>query len=102
MPGGISGEFAVSPIAIIQVEGTPTQMKAYPNPVRSKLTIESFTSLSEVEVRLTDTRGGIVRSLILSPDSWQTIDVSDLKPGTYFLQWQSQKGTESKTIIVIP
>lgn len=97
-----SGEFTYSPIEVIEVKRNVGEIKAYPNPVRSNLIIEPSSFESDIEVRLTDARGGTVRSLILNSASPQQIDLSSLQPGTYFLHWRSDESTGTKTIVVIP
>lgn len=98
-----SGEFSYSPIKIVERKVLDGQLKAYPNPVRSNLTIApSATILSDFEIRILDTRGGIIRNLILSSGTSQTIDVSGLQPGTYFLNWRSNESTGTETIVIVP
>ncbi|WP_367387997.1 T9SS type A sorting domain-containing protein [Lewinella sp. LCG006] len=95
-----SGEFTYSPIKIVARTMSEMQVKAYPNPVRSNLTITPLaTVLSDFEVRILDTRGGIVQNLTLSSGTSQTIDISRLQPGIYFLNWRSAASTGTTTIV---
>jgi hypothetical protein len=98
-----SGEFAYSPIRIVERNVADVQVKTYPNPVKSNLMITPFASsdISDFEVMILDTRGGIIQNLTLLSGVTQTIDVSSLQPGTYFLKWRSNESTGTETIVII-
>jgi hypothetical protein len=59
------------------------QIKAYPNPVKDILIIESLEP--GFEYQLMDANGRVIRNGIINANS-EEIDFSSLSPGTYFLQ----------------
>ncbi|KJD37193.1 hypothetical protein PW52_01720 [Tamlana sedimentorum] len=63
-----------------------TDFKVYPNPVESIITIQGFANLTVVD--LYDINGRILLSKIISNES-ETIDLSHLKSGTYYLKTNS-------------
>jgi hypothetical protein len=75
-------------------EQTINNILIYPNPVESKLTIDSKENIKRVTI--IDIMGKTVQSISIMNT---TIDVSSLTEGIYFLQIQTDKGLVSKKFI---
>lgn len=77
-----------------------SQFKAFPNPFKDKITcIFKTETQSQLTIRLTDTNGRIIKTLIspLTNGTYQVLEINNLEnlpKGTYFIQYadQSQKG----------
>ncbi|MFO8231290.1 MAG: LamG-like jellyroll fold domain-containing protein [Longimonas sp.] len=84
-----------------QAELLPT----YPNPARSQATIRyAVPERQEVRIELYDVLGRRVQTVVddrAEGRTEQTIDVSDLASGTYFLRMQTEGHTETQRITVV-
>jgi hypothetical protein len=68
----------------------------YPNPVKEVLNISSKnqTEISSIEIY------NIVGQVVIAiPNSTKTIDVSNLKTGTYFIKVNTEKGTTTTKFV---
>jgi len=80
-------------------EITSTSIQVYPNPAKDEVTI-SYTGVAPIsDVTITTTEGNAVRSLTLK-GSVTTIDISDLAPGVYFVQFNTTVGNKFTKLIV--
>jgi parallel beta-helix repeat protein len=82
-------------------EGT-LQLRIFPNPVRNTLQIELPVAYSSKQavIKIMDVAGGLVLSTQRnSSSSYQSLDVSMLKPGAYILTYQDKEHLSSKTFI---
>jgi hypothetical protein len=70
---------------IITEKGSPFLSKLYPNPVNEKINIEFSVPHRNTIITIKNTIGEITLSKKLSTDLQQKLDLSELKPGVYFL-----------------
>ncbi len=79
-------------------------MIVYPNPGSSSIFIDlNFKTIQQTTIELTDVTGRIVLSKNageLNGESKQTLDISGITKGSYFVRIITQSGTEVKKIIV--
>jgi hypothetical protein len=73
--------------------------KAYPNPVRDVLNIEIKTDATDVFI--TNAQGQTVRKLGIFTEGVQSLDVSDLQSGIYFVHFQKEGRVCTKKISVV-
>lgn len=67
----------------------------HPNPVRNRFTVILPTPVQQALVTIADIKGTVVFSQIQAVSSQQlNLDASTFKPGAYFLQLQTTRGTE--------
>ena len=64
----------------------------YPNPTKNSLTLENKASINVKTINIYDIMGQIVLA-IPNAESVSTIDVSNLKTGTYFIKVTTDKGS---------
>lgn len=69
-------------------------VELYPNPVQTELFINSKENIESIEIR--NSLGQIVKKIT---SNYNSIDVSDLKQGVYFLQIETGKGLVSERFI---
>lgn len=87
--------FQFSNIASVKVNGLAASWSVYMNPVRSVLQIASGV---KTQVQLLDATGKMLRSVVIAP-GMNTVDVSNLASGTYYLF--APNSGERKRILVI-
>ena len=75
-----------------------SELLIYPNPSSSYFNL-SFKVEGEKQLFLYDSKGSLVLNERLKTSPFQ-MDVSDLKSGMYFLKVQSEKGVETKKLLV--
>jgi len=63
-----------------------SEFTMYPNPARDNIKIQSKTSYEEIEVRVVNATGQIVKSFTYSNPSLVEIDVNDLPAGIYLIE----------------
>lgn len=73
--------------------------KAYPNPVRDVLNIELKTDATDVFI--TNAQGQTVRKLGIFTEGVQSLDVSDLLSGVYFVHFKKEGRVCTKKISVV-
>ena len=76
----------------------------YPNPANEKLTIKSgMLDLDKAQIRMFDSRGGMVSDLIMTPESNRTyiIDLRSFEAGIYFVQVITDKGMRVERLSVV-
>jgi hypothetical protein len=73
--------------------------KAYPNPVRDVLSIELKTDVTDVFI--TNAQGQTVRKLGIFTEGVQSLDVSDLQSGIYFVHFKKEGRVCTKKISVV-
>lgn len=75
------------------VELVPCELRMFPNPASSLVTVEGFKP--NVSIMILATNGQIIRSASTTPSGDQlVIDVSDLAVGAYSLQQEGAKGCQ--------
>lgn len=78
--------------------------KAFPNPATNQVNIPIYTEKSiEATIQLFDVSGRIVKTIFnnrIQHSFIQTIDVSDLPQGLYFLNFTTEEGVQTQQIIV--
>jgi hypothetical protein len=85
---------STEPTGIHSVAGSEQQIKVYPNPVTSKLTLEFPEGYQDGQLVITDVLGKVVyRSDIHS--SVQKIDVQTLQTGVYFIKYATGNYSEN-------
>lgn len=106
--GGVRNSFLYSSVcdstgavdAPLPEEIAPTLVSIYPNPLVNAITIEANYDnfLAGKAMQLTNTRGQVVRSLILSTGK-NTLNLADLSAGIYFMRIGN--GKEMKIIKIV-
>jgi hypothetical protein len=77
------------------------QVAVYPNPASHFITIELNNSASLVEsIDLVDASARVIKTLDPSVMDRQTVDVSDLEKGVYFVRFNSDQKSTMKRIIL--
>jgi predicted RecA/RadA family phage recombinase len=109
LPSGVQQS---DPPTVLEVTATVTVLKAddvsvpekeqlvmalYPNPVRNTLNISS--NLPILEIRILNMWGQVVYEAVVGATNWQW-QVSGQRPGTYFVQVTTRKGTKIKRVQV--
>jgi len=69
-------------------------LNIYPNPVRDNLYLDNLPANSTLQI--TDMQG---KTVIQTAAHGQTLDVSNLKPGIYFIKVESEKGVYTSKLI---
>jgi len=103
---GMKGIIEVSPISALPGIGKSREifLNAYPNPISEQLSLEfSIAEPTTLHIELFDITGRRVRNLINNEYSagnhTETIDLRDLKPGKYFIHYQTKSGSEVKSLL---
>ncbi len=89
--GGVTG--------INVVHKTAGGMSVYPNPARDQLAVEFNNEGANANIQLYDVLGNVVYEE-KTQDNKNTIDVSQLSKGNYFLKISSDKNVEVQKIVV--
>ena len=89
-----TGFKSVSGTASIEDTDLNNNLSIYPNPVTSQFTIDTEGQVESVTIL--NTTGRIVETIV---NATNTVDVSNLTPGVYFVQVQTENGLVSKKII---
>lgn len=79
-------------------------MSFYPNPANEQLTIKSgMLDLDKAQIRMFDSRGGMISNLILSPENNHTynLDLRSFEAGIYFVQVITDKGMRVERVSVV-
>ena len=72
--------------------------RVYPNPTSDFVTIELETENTDLQIF--DLNGKLVRQEMLSSSSQNTIDLSELKPGTYIITLKDESGIKTEKLII--
>lgn len=73
----------------------------YPNPASEQVTVKlGSQDYGELTGYLMSADGRIVRSFIIENRDEMTLDISALRPGTYYLSMTGQKGTFTQTLVI--
>jgi hypothetical protein len=79
------------------VKEIPNNLKIYPNPAQSFVTIES-TQTQSVALKIQDINGVVLRQKTgLTP---MNLDIQDLPNGIYFLSTQDDKGSTTQKLVI--
>ena len=70
----------------------------YPNPVKDILYIDFSDQKNKEAIEITDATGRVIMNILVTEKSSQ-IDVSNLKPGLYFLKFKSENKTNTNKFI---
>lgn len=85
-------------IGINDVMANSNAVTLYPNPAKNHITIESRVNLNKIEIL--DLTGKFVREIKVSSSLAQTIDITDLNSGVYFVRYSNETETKTQKIIV--
>ncbi|MDN5204307.1 zinc-dependent metalloprotease [Fulvivirgaceae bacterium BMA10] len=77
---------------------TQAGIEVFPNPAKGKITLQSSEQVVSLEIRLIDTMMRERKRLFITKN--QTIPISDLKPGVYFLKYSGNGQEWTERIIV--
>ncbi|MCF8374655.1 MAG: T9SS type A sorting domain-containing protein, partial [Bacteroidales bacterium] len=77
---------------------TKKEIELYPNPAKDNITISSFAEIIKIE--LYSPSGQLLRK-INSHQKQETIDVSDLAPGNYFIRTIGREDVWVKKFVVV-
>lgn len=86
------GEFSVSDIEVVRMESD--EITIYPNPTSGLLIIENHADLKRVSVA--DVNGKVLQ---IFNNNFQSIDISELISGIYFLRLETAEGVVLKKVI---
>ena len=75
-----------------------TYFNVYPNPAKQVLDLDTKTSINVTSINIYNSLGQMI-IVIPNAESVSTIDVSDLKTGTYFIKVNTDKGTANTKFI---
>ena len=77
-----------------------TVFKVYPNPAKNNLNISIDSGISIQSIIIHNPLGQLVKTLVTDEiDASLTIDVTDLKTGTYFIEINSNQGKTTKKFV---
>lgn len=85
------------PVTGIEDDYELVELKAYPNPVSTDLTVELDIEDSEYDVSVIDLQGRVVRKTVARKNRF-TLDLTPLPEGTYVLTVYSKKGDKANLI----
>ena len=74
------------------------KISVYPNPAQDYIVIANKAKQSVKSIEILDISGKIIKNVIAN-GAKQTIDIKDLKKGTYFIKFNTDKGVINKKII---
>lgn len=74
-------------------------IQIYPNPAKDEITISYFGKDAVQQVSFTTVDGSIVRTQTLTGNLTK-VDISDLVPGVYFVQFNTESGTRFTKLVV--
>jgi hypothetical protein len=86
----------------IDILSAPGQDKVYPNPVQSRVFVESdFSSVTEKDIRINDLQGRELRAASVRKISAtrMELDMSNLISGQYFIRFNTKSGMKMLRII---
>ena len=93
------GTRQMSQVAVVTVEGANNRLKIYPNPTSGNLTaVIDENADFPVEISVFDATGRLL-SVQETYSSSETLDVSDLQNGFYYLQISDRKGTIAERFV---
>lgn len=87
----------VATLGVNNVENGKTEISVYPNPTNNYLKINC--GLGQYVIGMEDVLGNIIKTLALK-NKEETIDVSDLPEGIYFVNLKTSEGVFTKKIII--
>jgi hypothetical protein len=77
------------------------QMRVYPNPASTSLTIDGITAEKGVEIQLFDLQGRELRSVRLLGENQTTLDISELPAGSYLLRLRQADAVRNERISIL-
>jgi hypothetical protein len=99
---GIDGRFEYSNVVQLHFKEISSGFSVYPNPARDKISIYAKGGFSQgAQVQLFQKNGMLLQSKIIQSVNAQTMDVSNLSNGVYFLRIVDGKGNTLHTQSVI-
>lgn len=75
------------------------ELNAYPNPANDALNLD-FGSLNITSIRIVNILGQVQKSIDWNEAATQSVDITDIQSGTYFIQVESDKGIGSIPIVI--
>lgn len=97
-PTGIMRLVGDTPLSTTVIDNASLQFNIFPNPTNKMLNIENLPDNSGI--RVIDRYGRIILSQKSTPEKFNTLDVSTLLAGTYFLQIEHNGKVSNKKFIV--
>lgn len=99
----LSGEFSYSDIVSVELSGQSfSSYNVYPNPAKDKISIYAKGGFSPgAQVQLYQKNGMLIQTKMIQSSNAQTMDISDLSNGIYFMRIVDAKGTTMHTQSVI-
>lgn len=96
------GQFEYSPIRTLKIENDQPVLQVYPNPARDVLTLQFAAALNEAyTVAIYEQTGRLVKTQQFADGTQQAkLSITDLPPGVYVLQVQSDQYTEYQRFVV--
>lgn len=86
-------------VGVSELSDMSFQLSVWPNPARDVLNMETDSPMERIAVY--NQLGGIVSSYELVVGSkLEQLDISSFKPGLYFLMVKTEKGVETKKVII--
>ncbi len=98
---GIAGSTTTADFRIVNtLNDKRSSTFLYPNPARAITVVKTAEERHIYKVLVYDLAGNKVKELPFKFSSEQAIDVSELRPGLYIIQIQTEKGVETKKLVV--
>jgi hypothetical protein len=101
---GFTGEWEIGNTAVNDQNDTFNQLRVYPNPAQNILNVSfSAEENQSFSIRLITVTGNVVyeqNTTDFSGHYVNTIDLSDMANGVYFLSLSSEKGSVNKKVVV--
>ena len=95
------GKYTYSTVVRYNAGGTSIVMKAFPSPAQNEITVQHPAGNNTGSLLLHGPDGRMIRSYTASEGTQQTtLDLSMLKPGSYYLRYRDEENT-SETIKII-
>lgn len=89
--------------SVSEINGTPSLLKAYPNPSNGVFTLAyDFSNLSSSQLSLVDLNGKTIQNIRINNNglSTQQVTTNNLASGIYFLQLQSNEGVFVEKLMI--
>lgn len=99
----LSGEFSFSDVVSVELSGQSfSSYNVYPNPAKDKISIYAKDGFSHgAKVQFYQKNGTLIQTKMIQSSNAQTMDISDLSNGVYYMRIVDAKGTSVYTQSVI-
>ncbi|MCX7547160.1 M4 family metallopeptidase [Xanthomarina sp. F1114] len=82
-------------LSVSEVENMENNIKVYPNPSNGKFTLKSLNNINLLKAEIYDINGRLIKSIDLyNSKNLQTIDISQVTSGIYFMNVHARNATQ--------